>query len=87
MADGVESSPAPKSVIPELRSTKEGISKMHEEKALEQGILDRFFQKLAASDDFPPSVLARLVQLRNEGTLQTTSEILRAFEEETSQNA
>jgi hypothetical protein len=37
---------------------------MHIETPLEQAILDRFFEQLAGREDFPPSVLQRLLHLR-----------------------
>lgn len=59
---------------------------MRTERALEQAILDRFFEQLAAREDFPPSVVARLAQLRKGGTLQAVDEIIRALKEGTTQN-
>jgi hypothetical protein len=60
---------------------------MRTEKPLEQEIVDRFFKKLAESEDFPPEVLERLLRLRREDSLRNGEKVLQALSDGENSNA
>jgi hypothetical protein len=60
---------------------------MRREKPLEQAILDRFFKKLAESEDFSAAALERLLQLRREDSLRNTDKVLQALKDGEKPNA
>ena len=60
---------------------------MRNEGPLEQEILDRFFKKLAESEDFPQETLGQLLQLRREDSLRNAQNVLQGFKRDKKSNA
>jgi len=59
---------------------------MQSETNLDEDILDRFFYLLTKRDDFPPQLLERLKGIRNDESLTSSTVILSALKEGTTQD-
>lgn len=60
---------------------------MRDEKPLEQTILDRFFEELNKRTDFPPSIVERLLELRQKGSRRSATNMLEVLKGKAKSNA